>query len=94
VSVYGFSSHQTAPDEGLGPNKVHDQALPGRGKLSKSQFRRLSNARCQKWRIPEHSDDLGGRDWPAFSQLDDAAQQAFWEALSIPEEERKEALHT
>jgi hypothetical protein len=51
----------------------------------------MIEALCQQWRIPDSSDYLCGRYWPAFSQLDDAGQRAFRQVLGIQEENGKES---
>jgi hypothetical protein len=56
-----------------------------RQKLSKAQFRRIIMTLCQRWHIPEYNDYLTERYWPAFSQLDDAGQRAFWNVLGARE---------
>ena len=49
--------------------------------MSKPQFRRIITTLRQRWHIPEYNDYLTERYWPAFSQLDDAGQRAFWQVL-------------
>ena len=64
--------------------------MPAKEEMSKPQFRRIISALCEKWHIPEYSDYLSERYWPAFSQLDDAGQRAFWDVLGVQAEQRKE----
>ena len=54
--------------------------------MARRQFRRIINALCERWHIPEYGDYLSERYWPAFSQLDEAGQRAFWTVLGIQEE--------
>src|SRR5882724_4147409 len=54
-------------------------------KISRRQFRRVINALCRKWRIPEYSDYFCARYWPSFSRLEDAGQRAFWHVLGAKE---------
>jgi hypothetical protein len=60
--------------------------MSAREKISRRQFRRVINALCRKWRIPEYSDDFCARYWPAFSRLEDEGQRAFWQVLGVQEE--------
>jgi hypothetical protein len=41
---------------------------------------------CQRWHVPEYSDYLTERYWPAFSQLDEVGQRAFWTVLGVQAE--------
>jgi hypothetical protein len=54
-------------------------------KMPESQFRRIINTLCHRWHIPEYADYMSERYWPAFSRLDDAGQQAFWNVLGAKE---------
>jgi hypothetical protein len=67
--------------------------MPAKGKMAEPQFRSIINALCRKWHIPEYSDYLCERYWPAFSRLDETGQRAFWDVLGVQEENRMEALH-
>jgi hypothetical protein len=53
--------------------------------MPESQFRRIINALCHRWHIPEYADYLSERYWPAFSQLDEVGQRAFWDVLGVQE---------
>lgn len=66
--------------------------MPARAKMSKPQFRRIIHTLCERWHIPDYSDYLCERYWPAFSQLDDAGQRAFWHVLAVQEERGDEHL--
>jgi hypothetical protein len=63
-----------------------------REKMSRRQFRRIITTLCQRWHIPEYADYLTERYWPAFSQLDEAGQRAFWDVLGVQEEHGKETV--
>jgi len=54
--------------------------------MSEPQFKRIINALCKRWHIPDYGDYVSARYWPAFSQLDEAGQQAFWQVLGVKEE--------
>ena len=64
--------------------------MSAKEKMTESQFRHMIETLCRKWRIADYSDSLCGRYWPAFSQLDDAGQRAFWDVLGVREEIGKE----
>jgi hypothetical protein len=53
--------------------------------MSKPQFRGIINTLCQRWHIAEYADYVSERYWPAFSRLDDAGQDAFWNVLGARE---------
>ena len=53
--------------------------------MSAREFRRLIEALCQRWHIPEYSDYFCARYWPAFSRLEDEGQRAFWHVLGVQE---------
>jgi hypothetical protein len=53
--------------------------------MSAREFRRMIEKLCQRWRIPDYSDYLYGRYWPAFSRLEDEGQRAFWHVLGVQE---------
>jgi hypothetical protein len=61
--------------------------------MSKPQFRRIINALCQRWHIPEYAESVSERYWPSFSRLDEAGQQAFWHVLGVHEEHGTEDIH-
>ena len=67
--------------------------MPAKEKMPELQFRRVINALCRKWRIPEYSDDFCARYWPAFSRLEDEGQRAFWQVLGVQKEHGKETVH-
>jgi hypothetical protein len=54
--------------------------------MSKSQFSRIIRMLCQTWHVPGYHEYLTERYWPAFSQLDDAGQRAFWTVLGVEED--------
>ena len=66
--------------------------MPAKEKMSELQFKNIINALCEKWHIPAYGDDLSERYWPAFSQLDEAGQRAFWAVLGVQEERGDEHL--
>jgi hypothetical protein len=55
--------------------------MPAKEKMPRRQFRRIINTLCHRWHIPAYADYMSERYWPAFSRLDDAGQQAFWNVL-------------
>ena len=59
--------------------------------MSEPQCKRIMNALGERWPIPDRSEYVCERYWPAFSQLDDAGQRAFWDVLGVQAErlERK-----
>jgi hypothetical protein len=59
--------------------------MPAKEKMPELQFRRIINTLCHRWHIPEYADYLTEHYWPAFSQIDDAGQQAFWNVLGAKE---------
>jgi hypothetical protein len=59
--------------------------MPANEKTPRRQFRRIINTLCHRWHIPEYADYMSERYWPAFSRLDDAGQQAFWNVLGARE---------
>jgi hypothetical protein len=59
--------------------------MPANEKISKEQFACIMSVLCQRWHIPEYADYMSERYWPAFSQLDDAGQDAFWNVLGARE---------
>jgi len=59
--------------------------MPANEKMPRRQFRRIINTLCHRWHIPEYADYMNERYWPAFSRLDDAGQQAFWDVLGVQE---------
>ena len=59
--------------------------MSAKEKMPELQFKSIINALCEKWHIPEYSDYLYGRYWPAFSRLEDAGQRAFWQVLGAKE---------
>jgi hypothetical protein len=59
--------------------------MPAKETMSEPQFRRIINALCRKWRIPEYGDYFCARYWPAFSRLEDEGQRAFWNVLGAKE---------
>jgi hypothetical protein len=59
--------------------------MPANEKMPESQFRRIINTLCHRWHIPEYADYMSERYWPAFSQLDEAGQHAFWDVLGVQE---------
>lgn len=63
--------------------------------MPESQFKSIINALCERWHIPEYTDYMSERYWPAFSRLDDAGQRAFWTVLGVEEEilERRAMAH-
>jgi hypothetical protein len=61
--------------------------------MSTPQFRRVIDALCRKWRIPESREYVCEYYWPPFSRLDEAGQQAFWQVLGMPEEHGTEAIY-
>jgi hypothetical protein len=67
--------------------------MPAKEKMSESQFRRIITTLCERWHIPEYGDYLSERYWPAFSQLDEAGQRAFWDVLGVREEHGTEDIH-
>jgi hypothetical protein len=69
--------------------------MPAREKMPASQFSRIIATLCERWHIPEYSDYVNERYWPAFSRLDEAGQRAFWQVLGVQEErlERRAMAH-
>jgi hypothetical protein len=65
--------------------------MSAKEKMAEPQFRRIINALCERWPIPDRSEYVCERYWPAFSQLDDAGRRAFWDVLGVQAErlERK-----
>ena len=59
--------------------------MPAKEKMPRRQFRRIINTLCHRWHIPAYADYISERYWPAFSRLDDAGQQAFWNVLGARE---------
>ena len=59
--------------------------MPANEKMPESQFRRIINTLCHRWHIPAYADYMRERYWPAFSQLDEAGQDAFWNVLGARE---------
>jgi hypothetical protein len=59
--------------------------MPANEKMPRRQFRRIINTRCHRWHIPAYADYMSERYWPAFSPLDDAGQNAFWNVLGARE---------
>ena len=59
--------------------------MPAKEKMPRRQFRRIINTLCHRWHIPEYADYMSERYWPAFSRLDDAGQNAFWNVLGARE---------
>jgi hypothetical protein len=59
--------------------------MSAREKMPESQFRRIINTLCHRWHIPAYADYMSERYWPAFSRLDDAGQDAFWNVLGARE---------
>jgi hypothetical protein len=59
--------------------------MPANEKMPESQFRRIINTLCHRWHIPEYADYMSERYWPAFSQLDEVGQSAFWDVLGARE---------
>jgi hypothetical protein len=64
--------------------------MPAKEKMPKARFKDIITMLCQRWHVPEYADYVTERYWPAFSQLDDAEQRAFWDVLGVQEEHRKE----
>jgi hypothetical protein len=60
-------------------DKLSDEKMP------ESQFKSIINALCERWHIPAYADYMSERYWPAFSRLDDAGQDAFWNVLGARE---------
>ena len=60
--------------------------MPAKENMSESHFKSIINALCKRWHIPEYGEYLSERYWPAFSRLDNAGQQAFWDVLGFQEE--------
>jgi hypothetical protein len=67
--------------------------MPAKEKMPASQFKSIISALCERWHIPEYGDYLCERYWPAFSQLDEAGQRAFWQVLGVQEEQGTEDTH-
>jgi hypothetical protein len=59
--------------------------MSAREKMPEPQFKSIISALCERWHIPEYGDCLSERYWPAFSQLDNAGQDAFWNVLGANE---------
>jgi hypothetical protein len=59
--------------------------MPANEKMPESQFKSIINALCERWHIPAYVDYMSERYWPAFSRLDDAGQDAFWNVLGARE---------
>jgi hypothetical protein len=59
--------------------------MPADEKMPESQFKSIINALCERWHIPAYADYMSERYWPAFSRLDDAGQDAFWNVLGANE---------
>ena len=59
--------------------------MPAKEKMPRRQFRRIINTLCHRWHIPAYADYMSERYWPAFSRLDDAGQNAFWNVLGARE---------
>ena len=59
--------------------------MPAKEKMPRRQFRRIINTLCHRWHIPAYADYMSERYWPAFSRLDDAGQDAFWNVLGARE---------
>ena len=66
--------------------------MSAKEQMAEPQFRQVIEALCQQWRIPDCSEYLCGRYWPAFSQLDEVGQRAFWDVLGVQEEHGKETV--
>jgi hypothetical protein len=67
--------------------------MPAKEKMPEWQFKSMINALCRKWHIPDSSEHICERYWPAFSQLDETGQRAFWQVLGVQEEHGKETVH-
>ena len=59
--------------------------MPANEKISKEQFACIMSVLCQRWHISAYTDYVSERYWPAFSRLDDAGQDAFWNVLGARE---------
>jgi hypothetical protein len=59
--------------------------MPANEKISKEQFACIISVLCQRWHIAAYADYVSERYWPAFSRLDDAGQDAFWNVLGANE---------
>jgi hypothetical protein len=59
--------------------------MPANEKTPRWQFRRIINTLCHRWHIPAYADYMSERYWPAFSRLDEAGQDAFWNVLGARE---------
>jgi hypothetical protein len=59
--------------------------MPANEKISKEQFACIISVLCQRWHIAAYTDYVSERYWPAFSRLDDAGQDAFWNVLGAKE---------
>jgi hypothetical protein len=59
--------------------------MPANEKISKEQFACIISVLCQRWHISVYADYMSERYWPAFSRLDDAGQDAFWNVLGARE---------
>jgi hypothetical protein len=59
--------------------------MPANEKMPESQFKSIIKALCERWHIPAYADYMSERYWPAFSRLDDAGQDAFWNVLGARE---------
>ncbi len=59
--------------------------MSAREKMPELQFKSIINTLCHRWHIPAYADYVSERYWPAFSQLDDAGQDAFWNVLGARE---------
>jgi hypothetical protein len=53
--------------------------------MSRRQFRCIINTLCHRWHIPAYADYMSERYWPAFSQLGEVGQRAFWQVLGAKE---------
>ena len=59
--------------------------MPAKEQMAKPQFRRIITTLCEGWHVPEYADYATERYWPAFSQLDEDGQRAFWQVLGAKE---------
>jgi hypothetical protein len=59
--------------------------MPANEKISKEQFACIMSVLCRRWHISAYADYMSERHWPAFSRLDDAGQDAFWQVLGVRE---------
>ena len=59
--------------------------MSAKQQMTKAQFRRIITTLCEGWHVPEYADYVTERYWPAFSQLDEVGQHAFWQVLGAKE---------